>query len=157
MPKELKTNPCLLTAWAGSAFCPRCFFLFGGWLSALREPSLKLMSYHTQQGQDLALCCFVGLGSGFYGEERWEKYRTLHLSFSEGCCTMQLYIQDRKRGFGESGRKVAAVTSVWLGTLLGDVFPPSAHPLDRCPLLWLEGSVNTLNGEGKYCCSLQRQ
>lgn len=62
---------------------------------------------------------------------------------------MQLSVEDRKRGFGKSGRKVAAVTSMWClaGYLVWECFSPSAHPLDRCPLLRLGGYLNTLNGE----------
>lgn len=56
--------------------------------------------------------------------------QTLHLSFSEGCCTMQLSIQERKSGFGESGRKVAAVTNEWhlAGFLVWGCFSPICSP-----------------------------
>lgn len=70
---------------------------------------------------------------------------TLHLPFSEGCCNMHLFMQDRKDVFGKSGRKVS--TATWEGILSGDAFPSSAPPVDSCSLLWLDGHLYTLNGE----------
>lgn len=150
MPKELKASPCVLTAWAGSAlFRLDVFALLVAGFLLLTEPCLELVAFHTEQGQDLTLCCFAGLGSGFLWRGEVVNNRTLRLSFAEGCCTVQLSIQGRKSGFGKSGKReqLSVVSGIWLVTLFGDAFPPSAHPLDSCPLLWLDGYLNTLNGE----------
>lgn len=79
------------------------------------------------------------------GEGEVQNNHTLHLLFSEGCCNMQLFMQDRKDWFGRSGRKVTAAT--WEGILSGDALPSSASPVDSCSLLWLDGHLCTLNGE----------
>lgn len=36
---------------------------------------------------------------------------------------------------------------------LGKLFPPSAHPPDSCPLVWLDGYLNTLSGEENTAAS----
>lgn len=60
-----------------------------------------------------------------------------------------VFNQDRKTGFSKVGRRwqLLLASGIWLGTLFGDAFPPSTHPLDSCPLRWLDGYLNTLNGE----------
>lgn len=104
------------------------------------------------------LCCFVGLSSGVFEEERWEVIRhcTSHLVRAAAPCSFP-YRRGRVGLVRVGGRWQLSLTSgIWLGSLFGDAFPPSAHPLHSCPLLWLGGYLNTLNREGKYCCCLHR-
>lgn len=92
MPKELKASPCLLTAWAGSAlFWLDVFALLVAGFLLLTEPCLELVSFHTEQGQDLIFGCFAGLGSVFLGEERWEiiTHCTSHLVRAAAPCGFQ--------------------------------------------------------------------
>lgn len=77
-----------------------------------------MASFDTEQG------CFEGLVSG---EGEVQSYHTLHLPFSEGCCNMQLFVQDRKDGFGKSAKEGDSCHLV-SGTLgrascLGMLFP----------------------------------